>query len=157
MNTYQTLQTEVLGWKVDKIYGELVLVADNATESQLVLKGIIGFEQGDEAICRVPKELYTNTALAKAVWPVNKKIRNQLKECNRKVTRWYWTPERIEVVGIPAIEILQEYQGAMYMEEENEQECGIRPIVFLKQGLMLKEVGIDLRANSKIWTLSSSK
>ena len=145
----QNFQTENLGWRLDEIDGKLVLVADDATRSTLILRGKIGCDRGIEAIDTMQKALYTNKELAQAIVPMKEEMWKQLQECNQcnqETTRRHWidSPHNSTHEGDGSLRVCYMHNGLInnsYLYSSNgdtyKDGNGIRPVVFLKSDIIL--------------------
>lgn len=70
----QTFETEQLGWRIERFNNQLFLVADDATDAKLTLRGQLGYKNGIKAMDQMCKDLYSNSMLGCRAMNITKEM-----------------------------------------------------------------------------------
>lgn len=137
----QAFEAEDLGWRVDKIEGNLVLIASRPTKD-LYLKGKVVYEKGAEVIKTLCESCYSSLQFSQRVVPVEYEVRSGVVSSCHITDAAYWHIKRafgnVDCVIIRDGLDFFNSMGFAYEVENGTGYHGVRPLVYLKRGICLE-------------------
>lgn len=147
-NETQVFYTEQgMKWRLDNYNGRQILVAEDATEQEIIFSGKIGHDEGPNTMNYTSESLYFNRELAIGVVAMDERIFYQLDKCNQtSPTRRYWlgSPFIHTYAGNANVGLRYVYPGSVSYHDlyisnglTFAPDYGVRPVVYLKSDLVV--------------------